>query len=599
MAVDSRFIEDLKSRLTLSNIIGRKVKLTRKGNRHLGLCPFHGEKTPSFNVTDDKEFFHCFGCGEHGDAISFVQKTEGVTFMEAVSILANEAGMKMPVLTQEEVQKQETRASLYEVAESACQYFQKELVSNSGKQAYEYVQQRKMTQETLMEFRIGYADNGTGIIEHLKSCGFDEQSIIDVGLANRGNNGMYAFFRDRLMFPITDIRGRVIAFGGRFMGDAKEKGVGKYINSPETPLFDKSRVIYNLKNARKSSYDMGKIIVCEGYMDVIALHQAGFPYGVAPMGTALTEEHIMQGWKSVDVPILCFDGDEAGQKAAQRSVERICPILTAGKSVKIAFMPDGLDPDDVIKQQGVDRMAGILDDAKPLVDYLWETAVANNPASTPEELAKLEKHLKDIAFSIGDKNVSSNYLSAFNDLIFNNFKRKTGKSSSGRKSKYVKPLGASAMKKVNMPKSQQKIVLAGLLNHPNVFFDVEEIIIDFFDEQYSKLFNSLCSQLLGEEINSENLIANLKVGGYEKELSDILNNSTYMLAKNVAPSGDFAECKKIIIHIIDVVNKKAEQQVYKENIKQALLNDEEDANQITTEAKLSSESIYKDVIPTE
>ena len=592
MAVDSRFLEDLKSRITLSNLIGSKVKLQKKGNRYLGLCPFHNEKTPSFNVVDDKEFFHCFGCGEHGDAMSFLMKTEGLTFMEAVSSLAGQAGMKMPVMTKEQVEFQEKKDSLYEVCESACQYFQKQLTSNVGKDALDYVNSRKISPEMMMEFRIGYADNGMGLINHLKQNGYSEDSIIEVGLARRGDNGLYAFFRDRLMFPIADVRGRVIAFGGRFMGDAKEKGVGKYVNSPDTPLFDKSRVLFNLKNARNGANKSGKMIVCEGYMDVIALTQFGFDYAVAPMGTALTEDQIMQVWKSVDTPILCFDGDEAGGKAAKRSAERIVPMLNAGKSATIAFMPDGLDPDDILKQQGTEKMNSILSGSMNLFDYLWQLGNSEIVVNSPESLAKLEKYFTDLAFSIENKTVQSNYLSAFKNAIWENHKKgRGGKSKSAKK---VTPLGANVMAKVNMPTSQQKIVLAGFLNHPSIFYDLEEKFTNFFDENYNKLYSEICKLLIENELSASDLKDKLNNSGFTPILNEILNDSVYILAKSTMPNAETDKARETLTHIIDMATAKLQEVEMRENLEKALLSDDNDIGDIENEVRLNQATLYKE-----
>ena len=593
MGFDSKFIDDLKTRLNVSDVVGRKVKLQRKGNRYLGLCPFHNEKTPSFNVSDEKEFYHCFGCGEHGDVFSFLMKTEGVSFIESVQILANEAGMQMPVQSVQEKQKQQQRIGLYEVCELACQYFQKQLFSNNGKKALEYVKSRKINQEMIMDFRLGYSDEQMGLIDYLKKCNVPEDAIISAGLARKGDNGLYSFFRDRLMFPITDVRGKVIAFGGRFMGDSKAKGVGKYINSPETPLFDKSNSLYNLKNARKSSYEAGKMIVCEGYMDVISLTQAGFPYSVAPLGTALTEKHIMQVWKSVDLPVLCFDGDEAGQKAATRSTERILPILSAGKSVKIAFMPDGCDPDDIIQNQGAGEMKRILNKSVSLPDYLWSLGNAKISVNTPEQLAKLEKHFTDLSFSITDKNISSNYRSWFNNLIWENHKKRKGNfKKSGYKDKYLKPLGANVMNNVKLPTTQQKVMLAGIINYPEIFHDLEEKLFNFFDNNYLNLFGKICNILSNNEVCSETLKNKLYKLGFENELNQILDEKIYQIAKPTMPNLKPDSCRELLLHMIDVFVAKLEEQVYQERIRQSLLEGKEDVEQIEAEAKLSTRLIY-------
>ena len=359
-------------------------------------------------------------------------KTQGIPFVEAVRQLATQAGLQMPRISPEQRQKQQKRLSLYEVCELACDFFQKNLYSHLGKVAVSYLKNRGLTDADIHAFRLGYSPNSKIFLDYMQSKNIEQQALIDAGLAHKNPQGIYAFFRNRLMFPITDTRGRVLAFGGRFMGDEKQAKVGKYINSPQGILYDKSRVLYNLKNAREHAYKNNRLVVCEGYMDVIALSRAGFKYAIAPCGTAMTEDQLLQCWKTVDEPILCFDGDDAGQKAALRTCERALPLLKAGKSINIALMPTGQDPDDIVRTKGATHMGNLLDSAISLRDFLWNIATTTHLTDTPERLAKLEKYLMDWVFSIADKTVSGAYRHAFNNLIWTTYKSGKKKSRINR-----------------------------------------------------------------------------------------------------------------------------------------------------------------------
>jgi DNA primase len=313
MAFSDQFLEDLRARAGLADVIARRVKLTKKGREHLGLCPFHKEKTPSFTVNEDKGFYHCFGCGEHGSVFDFVMATEGLNFPEAVEKLAGEAGMEVPQDSPEERQRQEQRQTLYDVTEKAARFFQHQLLSPAGKQAHDYLKGRGLTDETIKRFRLGFAPDGRNVLKQaLAGDGIEDARMIATGMLiqpDDKNRDNYDRFRGRVMFPITDTRERVIAFGGRILGD----GEPKYLNSPETSLFHKGRVLYGLKQASGPARKAGSIIVTEGYTDVIALSQAGLTNVVAPLGTALTEDQIKLLWRIVPEPVLCFDGDSAGQ----------------------------------------------------------------------------------------------------------------------------------------------------------------------------------------------------------------------------------------------------------------------------------------------
>ena len=564
MAVPPSFLDEIRARITLSSVVGRHVKLQRKGNEYEGLCPFHNEKTPSFRVTDEKDFYHCFGCGAHGDAFGFTMHTEGLTFMESIEKLAGEAGLEMPVQSPQDQVMEKKRLSLYEVCELACQFYQTSLYSSVGAEALTYIKNRGISDDIRAQYRLGYAPDGMALVEFLKSNNVEENAIIEAGLVRRGDRGLYSFFRNRVMFPIADVRGRIIAFGGRFMGNEKQAGVGKYVNSPETPLFDKGRVLYNLKEARAKSREENRLIVVEGYMDVIALTQAGFKACVAPLGTAMTEQQILQVWKSVPEPVLCFDGDNAGKKAALRAVERVVPILKAGYSISVAFMPQGKDPDDLIKEQGAPAMEAILHKSSTLVDFLWNDAVAHGGVDTPERLARLERHLNNISSSIGDATVSANYKSAFRNRLWDNFKsrkyERKGQYSNnkGQYSSKMAPVGGSASNAQCLNRRQQQMALAGLINYVDVFIDLEERFANFFTETDLKnAFKSMQSAVLSGLDDRQEVLEFINNDGYSMTVASTLNNTVYSMAKMIRPNKDSVEARVFLEHLLEMVEIKS------------------------------------------
>ncbi|MBR1600069.1 MAG: DNA primase, partial [Alphaproteobacteria bacterium] len=410
MAADlQKFLDELRARLSLTDIIGEKVKLQRRGQNAVGLCPFHKEKTPSFSVNEAKGFYHCFGCGAHGDIIRFVMNTENLPFIETIKKLAIKANMQLPTFSKESQEAVIKRKSLYEIIDIAAEYFQKNLYMPSGAYALKYLhEKRKFTDDTIKKFGLGYAPSGDGLKALLQSRGISERDMIDLGLVNineNRKNKIRDFFFDRLMIPITDKNGNTIAFGGRILKD----GEPKYLNSPETPIFNKRRILYNMNFAKDASYAQKRLIICEGYMDVMALDSFGFSYAVAPLGTALTEEQVMEAWKVCATPTLCFDGDSAGIKAAIRSVDRILPILRAGYSVNYIFLKEKKDPDELLHSLGPDVFEQYLNKAKPLVDILWHKCKMNRSFDTPEQKALFEKDVYAEVNKIKDNQIRVYY----------------------------------------------------------------------------------------------------------------------------------------------------------------------------------------------
>lgn len=421
MSFPKGFLDELKGRIRVSEVVGRKVKLVRRGREFVGLSPFTNEKSPSFTVNDDKQFYHCFSSGEHGDVIKFLEKTENLSFIEAVERLAAEAGMEMPERDPRAAERDREAATLIDVMEMAAGFFRQKLAEGAGAEARAYLERRSIRGKTIDDFGIGYAPGDdradrTSLLRYLKSRDVSVEQMSEAGLIIAGPDiaEPYDRFRNRLMFPIADARGRVIAFGGRALSpDAK----AKYLNSPETPLFHKGRVLYNLDRARKPAHDEGTVIVVEGYMDVVGMAQGGIHHGVAPLGTALTEDQIQLLWRMAPEPILCFDGDKAGLRAAYRAVERVLPLLKPGHSLRFALLPEGKDPDDLVREEGGDAMREVLAKARPLSDMLWEKEISSGAWDTPERRAKLEADLEAAIAAIGDQKVRAHYAEALRERM--------------------------------------------------------------------------------------------------------------------------------------------------------------------------------------
>ncbi|WP_120078502.1 DNA primase [Aurantiacibacter odishensis] len=407
MALSPQWLDELKSRITLSTLIQRTVKLQRAGREWKACCPFHSENTPSFYVNDQKGFYHCFGCQQHGGAIDWMMEQHGLPFMDAVKELASEAGMEVPAPDPRAAQRAEQRATLHDVMAAAQDWFVAQLASPAGQQARAYLERRGLNEHTIRRFGFGWApDDKQAIKKALEK--FDERLLIEAGLLIEVEDKVpYSRFRGRVMLPIQDARERVIAFGGRILAD--REGVAKYLNSPDTPLFDKGRTLYNLHRAAAASRKTERVIVAEGYMDVIALAAAGIEDAVAPMGTALTEQQIELLWRMADKPVLCFDGDKAGTRAAMRAAERALPLLRPGHSLRVVQLPTGLDPDDLIKRDGRKGMDKVLEEPKSLLDLVWEHERDASPLASPEDKAGLKARLIEHTEAIQHPDIRSLY----------------------------------------------------------------------------------------------------------------------------------------------------------------------------------------------
>ena len=431
MRFTPQFLDELRARLPVSEVVGKRVKLKKAGREWKGLSPFQQEKTPSFTVNDQKGFYHDFSSGKHGDIISFLMETEGVGFTEAVERLAAMAGLPLPAVTPDAERFERRRKTLYDVMELAVKFFADTLASRNGAKARGYLADRAISPATQLQFRIGYAPGDRfALKEHLGSHGVSVDDMVEAGLLIAGDDIPlpYDRFRDRVMFPIADARGRIIAFGGR----ALEKDVAaKYLNSPETTLFHKGDNLYNLAAARLAAHNGAPIIVVEGYIDVIAMVAAGFAASVAPLGTALTENQLALIWKMADEPILCFDGDRAGQKAAWRAADLALPHLAPGKSLRFALLPEGQDPDDLARSGGRAAIEEVIGAARGLAEVIWSREIEGGTFATPERRAALEKRIGEITNGIRDEVVRRYYRQDFAERLQRVFAPEVARSYAG------------------------------------------------------------------------------------------------------------------------------------------------------------------------
>lgn len=471
MSYPPGFLDDIRARLPVSGVAGRAVRLTRRGREHVGLCPFHREKTPSFTVNDDKGFFHCFGCGEHGDVIGFAMRHDGLGFPEAVERLAGEAGLSVPARTPEARAEARRRDGVRGVLEFAAGRFARALARPGGAEGARYLAARGVDAEAIARFRLGWAPaSGRVLAAELAAEGVPEDLACDAGLLRRPDDGRpaYDFFRGRVMFPIGDEGGRVIGFGARGLGDAAPK----YINSPESPAFRKGRALYNLAGARRAARDAGAVVAVEGYLDVIALARAGFAHAVAPLGTALTEDQLRALWRLAPEPVLCLDGDRAGRAAAARAAERALPLLAPGRSLAFAFLPEGEDPDSLVARDGAAGMRARLADAAPLVEVVWRGLTAGRSAATPERRAALRQEIDRKVAGIADGRVRADYARALRerfDAAYRPPRRRA--AANGARRAFLQEEAAAPP---DEGARRERTMLAALLTHPRLLPDLAE-----------------------------------------------------------------------------------------------------------------------------
>ena len=545
MALTPQWLDELRSRVTLSALIGRTVKVTKAGREFKACCPFHNEKTPSFTINDEKGFYHCFGCSAHGDAIRWMTDQRGLSFMDAIKELAAEAGMDVPAPDPQAAQRAEKANNLYDVMTAAQDWFVAELQGVDGAGARAYLEKRGFSAKTIAEFGFGFApDNRTALKTALKQ--FGDPMLVEAGLLIAvDDKSPYDRFRRRLMIPIRDPRGRVIAFGGRILGE----GEPKYLNSPDTPLFDKGRTLYNLDKCSPASRQTGRVIVVEGYMDVIAIAQAGFADAVAPLGTALTEQQITKLWRMTEKPLLCFDGDAAGQKAALRAALRALPLLKPGHSLQFVTLPDGQDPDDLVKKSGPKALAALLEASEPLVERLWKSEVVAGPLDAPEDRAGLKQRLGAHMANIADAEIRRHYADAFRERFDNLFAAKPrapfvpgnkGAKRDWRKTQILPP-GAET-KSFNAKSSDFLVqgVLGALLRNPMLIQRHHEALSDFVptDANHATLLGAMLDASFAQEsLDTDALLTILDEKLYNVATT-LLHSNGKVFAFNRGEAGD-------------------------------------------------------------
>ena len=492
MAFPPGFLDELRSRVSLAELVGKRVRLVRKGREYGGLCPFHNEKTPSFYVVEDKGFFHCFGCGAHGDAIGFVMRSENLDFIEAIERLAGIAGVAVPQQTPIEREKAQRQKTLLEALAAAARFYEERLWSPAGRAGREYLEKRGLDEETMRRFRLGWAGEDRSALRKALMPEFPQELLLEAGLLHASDRGgePYDFFRERVIFPIGDRAGRVIAFGGRALGDAQPK----YLNSPEHPLFEKGRVLYGLSLARENAARDSEAggpgaIVTEGYMDVIALHRAGFNTAVAPLGTALTEAHLAELWRLAPEPVLCFDGDAAGQRAALRALQRALPLLKPGHSLRFVTLPPGEDPDSLIRHSGGPAFGELLRAARPLAEVLWQSECNARAADTPERRADLEHRLMAQAGSIADRAVQAEYRRFLRDRLFSLGRPPSRRFPRVPASPIAAPPGDAPPPPASAGRRQREVLIGMLLEHPFLLAEAHEEIaaLDFPEPELDRL----------------------------------------------------------------------------------------------------------------
>jgi DNA primase len=545
MSFTPAFLDELRARLSLAAVVSRKVRLVKRGRDYVGLCPFHKEKSPSFNVVEDKGFFHCFGCGAHGDVIGFAMQHGNLGFREAVEGLAAEAGLEVPRASPQEMQKAQRQLDLQGAMEAACVFFSEQLWAPRGAAGLTYLRQRGLDEATIRRFRLGFAPDGRDALKRALGPQIPEELLLEGGLLRRPEGGgtSYDWFRNRVIFPIGDRSGRIIAFGGRVIGE----GQPKYLNSPDTPLFQKGRVLYGWAAARAAAAQQPSAIVTEGYMDVIALHRAGFGTAVAPLGTALTETQIEELWRLAPEPILCFDGDAAGERAAMRAAERALPLLRPGVTLRFAQLPVGEDPDTLILRFGATAMREILDAARPLGDIVWTVERGAQPLATPERRAAFEQRLEDRVRTIADRKVAENYRQFFRERMFEAFagsRRKPRRSKAYGHSDPVITSGpppALPDPRALLQRRQEEILIATIINHPALLGELQEdfAAFDFSARDLDKLRRAILNVAASSpDLDAASLKGHLSQDGFSRAVDGLLSPQVYVHARFSRPDAD-------------------------------------------------------------
>lgn len=582
------FLDEIRERVPISSVIGTRVSFDRKKtNAQKGdfwaCCPFHGEKSPSFHCEDRKGRYHCFGCGVTGDHFRFLTELEGLSFPEAVERVADMAGVPMPARDAEMEIREAKRATLYDVMEMATKFFEEQLQAAGGAKARAYLRDRGLSAATQHSYRLGYApESRNALKEHLASKGATKDQVEACGLVVYGDDKPVSFdrFRDRIMFPIEDLRGRIIAFGGRALAP---NAIAKYMNSNETELFHKGKILFNALRARKAAQPQAgqpakAVIAVEGYMDVIALAQAGFTHAVAPLGTALTEDQLGLLWRMSPEPVLCFDGDSAGIKAAHRAIDLALPVLKPGYSLRFAVLPEGKDPDDLVKSSGPQAFQEVLNDARPLADMLWSRETSSGVFDTPERRAELESRLKQMTALIADENVRRHYGQDVRERIQqffgpnqrNNGERGNNQNAYGQPRYGSRGKGAATGRFAvsdNLTKSalgarsssklpvRETAILMTLFNHPRLIEDDFETVVDLELEHpdlkrfHAAMLDAMAEHHVSSGAEMRKAIADQGLATLVEALEAIIRRNREWSASAEAAEEDAREALRQAIHL--------------------------------------------------
>ncbi len=545
MKFSDSFLDEIRARLPVSQVVSRRVPLKRAGREWKGLSPFNREKTPSFTVNDQKGFYHCFSSGKHGDIFTFLMETEGLSFPEAVEKLAGEAGLPLPKPDPQFERVNKERLGLFDALEAAARLFEEALRSRDGRDALAYAERRGLEPKTLEEFRVGFAPNARDTLKAtLIARGFSETQLLDAGLVVKPDDGRpsYDRFRNRLTIPILDTKARVIGFGARALDPQAEP---KYLNSPETRLFDKGSTVFNFARARKAAFEKGELVVVEGYMDVIALHQAGFANAVATLGTAFTERQMEQLWLLAPEPVICFDGDKAGEAAAARAIDRMLPMLREGHSFRFAFLPEGLDPDDLVRTQGPAAFAQCLKASRPLIDVLWLREQAEQPLDTPERRAAFEARLDALVAEIANARVREHYRREVKSRLFALWRER----GAPKRARMKAPPSAPAQTRTAPPPppSARGFVIAitlALINHPHLLdrFAEEVASLDVRDKRLAGLLSFVTRTIFERErISREGLCAAVEASPHARLFARITRESAFKRITFIQPDTEVQE----------------------------------------------------------
>lgn len=553
MKFSDSFLDEIRARLPVSQVVSRRVPLKRAGREWKGLSPFNKEKTPSFTVNDQKGFYHCFSSGKHGDVFSFLMETEGLSFPEAVERLAGEAGLELPKPDPQFERSAKERLGLLDALEAAARFFEEQLRTAEGRDALHYAEHRGLTTETLKEFRIGFAPQSRDALKGaLLKKGFTEPQLLEAGLLIKPDDerATYDRFRNRLVIPILDLKSRVIAFGARALDPNAEP---KYLNSPETKLFDKGSTVFNFARARKSAFDKNELIVVEGYMDVIALNQAGFANVVATLGTAFTERQMERLWQLAPEPIVCFDGDKAGEAAAARTIDRMLPALREGHSFRFAFLPQGSDPDDLVRSAGPRAFAECVQAARPLIDVVWMRERSAQAIDTPERRAAFEARLAHLLTEIGNTRVRDHYRREVKNRLFALWREKPGRGAPPPSGRHAKPAARSGATPMPSAYGFAATVALALVNHPWLLDHYAEEVarLEIKDRPLAALLVAVTSAIFADhKITRERLIEQLQQSSHAKLLDRLLRESPFKRVAFLQPETQRSEVEEQFADLI-------------------------------------------------